>query len=69
MSVSATGLVGGESNTVDILIGTASCDAAAGYAVAPGIYDVIVVLNDIQIGGTGALQRLRSARASITITA
>ncbi len=59
----------GEHLTVDMLIGTASCDAVAGYAVAPGIYDVIVVLNDIQIGGTGALQRLRSARASITITA
>jgi len=59
----------GEHLTVDMLIGTASCNAAMGYAVAPGTYDVIVVLNDIQIGGTGALQKLRSARASVTITA
>lgn len=44
-----------------MLIGTASCNAAMGHAVAPGIYDVIVVLNDIQIGSTAALQRLRSA--------
>ena len=51
----------GEHLTVDMLIGTASCNAAMGHAVAPGTYDVIVVLNDIQIGSTAALQRLRSA--------
>jgi len=59
----------GGSFTVDMRIGTASCDPAMGYAVAPGTYDLVVVLPDIQIGGTGDLQKLRSARASVTVTA
>ena len=52
---------------IPVQVGTASCDAALGFALPPGNYEVVAVLP--QSGPDGAQLSLLSAPAPLTITA
>jgi hypothetical protein len=48
----------GGSETLNFVVGTASCEPGAGYVVWPGRYEVIVPVDLVVEGGRGAARIL-----------
>lgn len=69
VGITAT-LAPGESKELEMLVGTASCDASVGFAVPPGDYEVITIAIDAaeDINGVKGV-RLASAPTGLKITA
>jgi hypothetical protein len=54
----------GGSETLNFVVGTASCEPGAGYVVWPGRYEVIVLV-DLVVEGGGALPGFLPGIASL----